>query len=121
MTGTVTDVEISVVGGCNIHNAITDWMNAKLQQLSPPDQPYRKRNFQVVYGYEQLDALHCQLFEPGAKEKPDFDSKFDLYYQRAFLTAESQNRKLMGKEFSEAAFAGAPPSMSIHVTIALST
>ena len=121
MTGAVSSVDISIVGGCNIHDAINDHMNEKLKALSKPDEPYRTRNFQVVYGYDQLDALHEELFLPGASEKPDFDAKFDFYYARAFLSAEKENRKLKGKVFSEAAFGGAPPTMSIHVTIALST
>lgn len=122
MTGKVSSVSFSVKGGCNIHQAVNKHLNDLLQAESPfdPSDLSRLRNFRVVYGNQMLDALHAELFAEGAKDKPDFDDKFDNYYARTFLRAENENRSLQGKEFSEQAFVGAPDSMSVHVTIALS-
>ncbi len=122
MPGTVRTAHISVVGGLNIHDAVSSHLNEIHQQLGPydPSDLTKLRKLQIVYGYPELDAMHGALFEEGAKERPDYDDLFDNYYFRAFLTAEKEGRKLLGKEFSEAAFEGAPEFMSLHVTVSLS-
>ena len=63
--------------------------------------------------------MYAVLFADGAKDRPDFDNIFDTYYFKTFLTAEKEGRNLLGKEFSEAAFAQAPEFMSLHVTVSL--
>ena len=122
ITGKVSNVSIPVVGGCNIHKSISKYLNDQLQAVQPfdPNDLSKVRNFKVVYGHPQIDGLHAALFADGSKDAPDFDNRFDEYFAKTYLSADRENRNLIGKEFSEQAFLQAPDSMSVHVTIALS-
>ena len=122
MTGDIRLLDITIYDGCDLHELVSDVIDAELKQLGPydPDDPSRKRKFRIVFGYDQLDELHAQLFVPGAQDKPDYDDQFDQYYYHAYLTADKQSRTLRGRQFAENTFANVQGAVSLHVTIALS-
>lgn len=119
MIGVVEEISLDIVGGCNIHSAISDHINNKYSEPYDPNDLSKKRQFHVVYGNQHLDSLAEIIFAENAKDMPNYDELFDQYYMQTFITAESEGRSLKGKEFSQSAFNEAPPIMSVHVTMSL--
>jgi hypothetical protein len=120
MTGKIDEVSLSILGGCNIHERISDFINNNVTEPFDQNDLSKKRQFHVVYGNERLDSLWETIFADNAQQLDNYDDLFDQYYIQTFVAAESENRSLKGKEFSQQAFEGAPPIMSVHVTMALS-
>jgi hypothetical protein len=119
MTGRTREVSLPVTGGLNVHERISAYLNEQMNSESPSQAP-QERKFKIVLGSTQILDLYTQLFAPGTSDNSaTFDNLYEAYYSQAFLAAQQQGRDLLGRVFSETAFAQSQQVIHLFVTISL--